>query len=56
MATTSWLFVSFGEYQVMAQLSAERVLISPLMNKGFSVRHPLLARSNFASVHLNHQK
>jgi hypothetical protein len=54
--TTSWLFGIFGEYQVMAQLIATRVLISPLMNKDFSVRHPLPARGNFASMNLNHQK
>jgi hypothetical protein len=51
-----WLIVSFGEYQVMAQLIAKRVLISPLINKEFPVRHPVLARGNFASVNLNHQK
>jgi hypothetical protein len=50
------LFVIFGEHQVMAQLIATRVLISPLMNKDFSVRHPLPARGNFASMNLNHQK
>jgi hypothetical protein len=41
---------------VMAQLIAKRVLISPLINKDFPVRHPLLARGNFAYVNLNHQK
>jgi hypothetical protein len=56
MAKTSWVFVTFGEHQVMAQLIAKRVLISPLINKDFSVRHPLLARGNVASVNLNHQK
>ena len=35
MATTSWLFVSFGEHQVMAQLIATRVLMSPLIHKDF---------------------
>jgi hypothetical protein len=54
--TTSWLFVVFGEAQVMAQLIVKRGLISPLIHKDFPVRHPLLARGNFASVHLNHQK
>jgi hypothetical protein len=49
------LFVAFGEHQVMAQLIAKRVLISPLMNKDFPVRHPLLALGNVASVNLNHQ-
>jgi hypothetical protein len=29
------LFVIFGEHQVMAQLIAKRVLISPLINKDF---------------------
>jgi hypothetical protein len=32
-----WLFVIFGEHQVIAQLSAKRVLISPLINKDFPV-------------------
>jgi hypothetical protein len=54
--TTSWLFVIFGEHQVMAQLIAKRVLIALLINKDFPVRHPLLARGNFASVNLNHQQ
>jgi hypothetical protein len=56
LVTTSWLIVIFGEHQVMAQLIAKRVLISPLIHKDFPVRHPLLARGNFASVNLNHQK
>jgi hypothetical protein len=38
--------IIFGEHQVMAQLIATRVLISPLINKAFPVRHPLLARGN----------
>jgi hypothetical protein len=46
MARTSWIIVTFGEHQVMAQLIAKRVLISPLINKDFPVRHPLLARGN----------
>ena len=50
------LFVIFGEHQVMAQLITKRVLISPLINKGFPVRHLLLSRGNCASVNLNHQK
>jgi hypothetical protein len=54
--TTSWLFVVFGEHPVMVQLLATRVLISPLIHKDFPVRHLLLARGNFASVNLNHQK
>jgi hypothetical protein len=40
LATTSWLFVIFGEHQAMAQLIAKRVLISPLINKDLPVRHP----------------
>jgi hypothetical protein len=48
--------ISFGEHQVMAQLIAKSVLISPLINKDFPVRHPRLAHGNFASVNLNHQK
>jgi hypothetical protein len=42
----SGLIVTFGEYQVMAQLIAKRVLISPLIRTDFPVRHPLLARGN----------
>jgi hypothetical protein len=56
LAKIVWLFVIFGEHQVMAQLIAKRVLISPLINKDFPVHHLLLARGNFASVNLNHQK
>jgi len=56
LVTISWLFVIFGEHQAMAQLIAKRVLISPVINKDLPVRHPLLARGNFASVNLNHQK
>jgi hypothetical protein len=56
MVTTSWLFVIFGEPQVMAQLIAKRVFISLLIHKGFPVGRALLARGNFASVNLNHQK
>jgi hypothetical protein len=56
LATTSWLIVILGEHQVMAQLIAKRVLMSPLIHKDFPVRHPRLARGNFASVTLNHQK
>ena len=56
LAKTSWLFGTFGEHQVMGQLIAKRVLISPLIHKGFPVCHLLLARGNFASVNLNHQK
>jgi hypothetical protein len=50
------LFVTFGEHQVMVQLIAKRVLISPLIHKDFPVHHLLLARGNFAFVNLNHQK
>ena len=39
----------------MAQLIAKKVLISSLIHKVFR-RHSLLARGNFASVNLNHQK
>jgi hypothetical protein len=35
LANTSWLFVIFGEHQVMAQLIAKRGLISPLIHKDF---------------------
>jgi len=56
LVNTSWLFVIFGEHQVMARLIAKRVLISLLIHKDFPVRHPLLARGNLASVNLNHQK
>jgi hypothetical protein len=52
----TWLIVAFGEHQVMAQLIAKGMLIAPLIRKHFPVRHPLLARGNFASVNLNHQK
>ena len=56
LVTTSWLFVTFGEHEVMAQLIAKRVLIFPLIHKDFPVRHPFLARANCASVNLNHQQ
>jgi hypothetical protein len=52
----SWVFVIFGEHQVMAQLIAKRVLISPLIHKDFPVRHPRFPRRNYAAVTLNHQK
>jgi hypothetical protein len=45
----------FGEHQVAAQRIAKSARISPLINKDSPVRPPLLARGNFASVHLNHQ-
>jgi hypothetical protein len=48
--------ITFGEHQVVAQLIVTRVLISPLIHKDSPVCHPLLARGNFASVNLNHQK
>jgi len=44
--TPSWLFVTFGENQAMAQLIAKKVFISPLIHKDFPVRYPLLARGN----------
>jgi hypothetical protein len=56
LVTVLWLFVIFGEHQVVAQLIVKRALISPLINKDFPVRHPLLAPGNFTSVNLNHQK
>jgi hypothetical protein len=52
----SWLLRTFGERQMVAQPIARRWLVSPLINKDFRVCHPLLARSNYASVNLNHQK
>jgi hypothetical protein len=56
MANASWLFVIFGEHQVVAQRIAKRALISPLINKGFPVRALPPARGNVAYVNLNHQK
>jgi hypothetical protein len=56
LAMISWVFVIFGEHQVMAQLIAKSVLISLLIHKDFPVRYPLLARGNCTSVTLNHQK
>ena len=56
LATTSWLFVSFGEYQMMAQLIAKRWLVSPLIHKDFRAYHPSLAQGHGALVTLNHQK
>jgi hypothetical protein len=56
LCNENWLFVIFGEHQVMAQLIAKRVLVFPLIHKDFPVRHLLLARGNVASVNLNHQK
>ena len=53
---TLWLFVIFGEHQVMAQLIARECSFLPLINKDFPVRHVPLAHGNFASVNLNHQK
>jgi hypothetical protein len=45
----------FGEYQIMDQPIVKGVLISPLINKDFPVRHLPLAHGNFVSVKLNHQ-
>jgi hypothetical protein len=56
LVRASWVIVIFGEHQVMAQLVAKRGLNFPLIHKDFLVRHSLLARGNFASVNLNHQK
>jgi hypothetical protein len=50
------LLRAFGECQMMAQLIARRWLVPLLIHKEFRVRQPLLARGNFASVNLNHQK
>jgi hypothetical protein len=50
------LLRTFGERQIMAQLITRRSFVSPLINKDFRACHPLLARDNFSSVHLNHQK
>jgi hypothetical protein len=43
MANTSWLFVIFGEYQVTAQLIAERGLISPLISAERGLISPLIS-------------
>jgi nucleotidyltransferase/DNA polymerase involved in DNA repair len=56
LAMISWLFVTFGEYQMMAQLVTRRWLVSPLIHKDFRVYHPPLDRGNCASVTLHHQK
>jgi hypothetical protein len=56
LANISWLLRTFGECQMLAQQIARRWLVSLLINKEFRVCHPLLARGNFASVNLNHQK
>jgi len=48
--------VIFGEHQVMAQLIAKRVLISPLIHKDFQFATRSLLVGNVASVNLNHQK
>jgi hypothetical protein len=50
------LLRTLGERQLMIQLIARRWLVSPLINKDFRAYYPLLARGNFASVKLNHQK
>jgi hypothetical protein len=56
LANISWLIVSFGECQLMAKLITRGSPVSPLIHKDFRVCHPLLARSNYAAVTLNHQK
>jgi hypothetical protein len=56
MATTLWLFVTFGERQLMAQSVARRLFVSPLIIKDFRMHSPLFAGGNFASASLNHQK
>jgi hypothetical protein len=53
---TSWLLRTFGEREMMAQLMARRLLVFLLIKKDFRVCHSLLARGNFVSVNLNHQK
>jgi hypothetical protein len=52
----SRLFVTFGEYQMMAQLVTRRWLVSPLIHKDFRAYHPPLGHGNCASVTLHHQK
>jgi hypothetical protein len=44
MANTSWLIVSFGECQLMASLITRGSPVSPLVDKGFQMCHPRLAR------------
>jgi hypothetical protein len=56
MATTFWLFVVFGECQVMGQPMATRWLISPLIYQDFRDGSLLLAKGHHASATLNHQK
>jgi hypothetical protein len=51
-----WLFASFGECQIIAQPVARRLLGSRLIQKDFWEGYQLLARGNFASGNLNHQK
>jgi hypothetical protein len=56
LVTVLWLFVTFGEYQMMAQLVTRRWLVSPLIHKDFRAYHPPLGHGNCASVTLHHQK
>jgi hypothetical protein len=56
LATTSWLFGTFGESQLMAQSAARRLFVSPLIIKDFRMHSPLFAGGNFALASLNHQK
>jgi hypothetical protein len=52
----SRLFVTFGEYQMMAQLVTRRWLISPLIYKDFRAYRLPLGHGHCASVTLHHQK
>jgi hypothetical protein len=55
-ARTLWLFVTFGESQMIAPLIARKWLVSPVIHKDFRAYHLPLAHGNCASVTLNHQK
>jgi hypothetical protein len=50
------LLATFGERQIIAQPVARRLLVSPLFKKDFRDGYQLLARGDFASGNLNHQK
>jgi hypothetical protein len=45
--------ITFGERQMIAQLIARKLLVSPLITKDFLGCPLLLARGNLASAHLN---
>jgi hypothetical protein len=55
MANTSWLIVTFGEWQLMAWLNMSGSPVCPLINKDFRVCHPRLACRHYAAMTLNHQ-